>query len=794
MSDLPVRGESRPPAPEPNGDAARNGPWPRVAEGLPDWEAGIPWRRYLAALGRYRWMVVGIVAIGTAVGAGLSQRLPARYRAEATIWIDQPDPRAAERGPIGSGELLKSYAWVDLVKSYVVLDDVVRDLRLYILPRSREHSAAFESFRIGPDSEYRPGKYRLEVDTSGERYTLRSADGLRMEAGRVGEPIGRAAGFEWRPSPEVLPAGAKIRFTVTTPRDGAQQLAEALEIRLDPSGSFLRVELEGRDPQRIAQVLNRLTERAVEVATDLKRAKVGEVTRILAEQRKQAEADLRDAEAALEEFGVRTVTLPSSPSGSRDGRSEAARDPVFGRFFDLELELEQVRRDRAAIERALRGDAEVSLAALEAIPSVQRSSEMRSATEELAAKRAELRRLRDRYTDEYPAVQRLIGEIDVLERQTLPSLAASLLTELAARESRLEADVRAASAELRGIPPRAVQEARLRRRLESAEEVYTTVQERYEAARLAAASSVPDIQVLDRAVVPQRPVNERMRWRLASLAFLGSLGLALAMAILRDRLDHRVREPADVTKQLGLTILGAVPRLRDGRRGEADALAVREAFRVLRLNVAHAHGAAGPVLLTVSSPGMGDGKSFVSAHLARAFAELGQPTLLIDGDIRRGVLHERVGGERKPGLTDFLAGPASVDRIARATDHPSLHLIASGSRMERGPELLASPAMRQLIADVRSIYSVILVDSPPLGAGADPFLLGSLTTNLLLVLRAGTTDSEWAEAKLHLLERLPIRILGAILNDVPVGGLYRAYGYLPGYAPHEETASSHGSV
>jgi Mrp family chromosome partitioning ATPase len=97
--------------------------------------------------------------------------------------------------------------------------------------------------------------------------------------------------------------------------------------------------------------------------------------------------------------------------------------------------------------------------------------------------------------------------------------------------------------------------------------------------------------------------------------------------------------------------------------------------------------------------------------------------------------------------------------------------------------------MAQLMATLRSSYDVILVDSPPLGAGVDPFVLGTLTGHMMLVLRTGVTDREYTEAKLDMLDRLPVRVLGAVLNDVRAGdayGYYAYYTYLPGYEATDE--------
>ena len=91
--------------------------------------------------------------------------------------------------------------------------------------------------------------------------------------------------------------------------------------------------------------------------------------------------------------------------------------------------------------------------------------------------------------------------------------------------------------------------------------------------------------------------------------------------------------------------------------------------------------------------------------------------------------------------------------------------------------------MADFVTSLRSSYDVILLDSAPLGAGVDALALASLAGNLLMVLRLGRTDRVLAEAKLEILRRLPLRLLGAVLNDVRDESEYRAYAYyMDGYA------------
>jgi len=263
--------------------------------------------------------------------------------------------------------------------------------------------------------------------------------------------------------------------------------------------------------------------------------------------------------------------------------------------------------------------------------------------------------------------------------------------------------------------------------------------------------------------------------------------------------DTRVRTPDEVMTAFRLPILGAIPKIRGGQTERSGKVGirnlgpVRESFRQLRTNLEYAYGAAGPMILTVSSSGMNEGKTLVTTNLGVSFAELGLRTIIVDGDTRRGDLHHFLGRERSPGLTDFLMSRASQEEVIQSTGHEGLDFIPSGVRVSHSPELLSSRRMSDLLAALRASYDVILFDSPPLGAGADPLVLASITGNLLFVVRAGATDRDFAQAKMEPLERLPIRQIGIVMNDYVPDRIsaYRHYGsYLAGYEASEEPQPS----
>jgi capsular exopolysaccharide synthesis family protein len=723
-----------------------------------------------------------MVALGVGAAFAATRVLHPIYKAQATVWVDVPSQRGdagtEARGPIRQGALLDADSWVQLLRSYVVLEQVVRDQRLSLEVKRLNDAPRLVDFRVVEN--YRPGDYELRVTPDGRQYTLTTVKGAVLERGMIGDSIGRGLGFRWAPASGTLPAGRAVAFSLVSPRDAALRLSERLDVHMDMSGNFLALELRGTNPVLISNILNAVTQRYVEVAAQLKREKLTELTKILEDQLTTAQRNLSDAENALQRFRTRTITLPSDRSGEAGG---GARDPVRTSFFEMQVERDQVRRDREAIVGLLAagggGDSGFPAAALSAIESVQHAPELSNALKELSDKQALLRTYRYHYSEAYPPLQRLAAQIAELEQRTIPTLARALSTQLAARESELSRQVNAASGDLRQIPGRAIEEVRLNRDTQLKEQTYTVLQQRFDQARLAAEATVPDVRILDPAIVPQRPVkNTAPRFLLMGL--LGGLALGVMGAIVLDRADPSVRYPEQVSHELGLPILGAVPHLRDKEPAE-----VVEALRGLRLNLANEYG-PGPILIAITSPGPGDGKSFLSANLALTFADGGHRTLLIDGDVRRGVLHRRFKANRQPGLIDFLLGEVGKDDILQQTAYPQLSLIGCGTRAHRGPEVLGSPAMEQLLTDLRARYDVILIDSPPLTAGVDPFILGTVTGAMLVVLRTGHSQREVTGAKLTVLDRLPIRLLGAVLNDVPRGAAYGYYAYYSYYLPDYE--------
>ncbi len=750
-----------------------------------------PFDRPLAAVRRYKWLILAITVVTTALGFLGTRFITPEYEVRATVWIaaGAQSRQATDRstGPIRSAELLNSTAWIELFRSFRVVDEVVRKLKLYVGPEDRADAPLFAEFGLA--DRFAPGTYDLAVDREKKSWVLTTLDGAEIEKGVQSDSVGRKVGFAW-----LLPASAfdgsasrSVRFTVIPPRERSLGLLAQVGNRLQPNSNFLNLTLSDTDRHRAQRILNTWVDEYVHVAADLKKRNVVEFAQILEEQVRYAEKTTQEAEAAYQNFRVNTIILPTE-GGPVAARGVEERDPALASFFDQKIEHDNLRNDRESIEQTL-AKAAAGRAPYEGllfIPSVALSpgaQALRDAFRRQYDLMADLRVKQQTFTAQHPTVIEVNTALETLRNQTIPQLANQLLMQLRDRENDYQRRIQAASRELREIPPRTIEERRLSRAVAVSEGLYTNLKGRYAEAQLAAASATPDVSVLDTAIAPLSPTKNTAAMVIL-FGIFGGLGAAIALALLLDQIDRKIRYPGQAVSDLGLVIAGAVPRIsKRGIDAKSPEQVVQflESFRTLRMHVMHS-GPTQKVSLAVTSAAPGDGKSLIAANLALSFAEAGLRTVLVDGDTRRGSLHRLHGLKPTPGLTEFLGGAVDETQLIRATTHPNLSVVTCGTRHARTPEMLATPRLKHLVDQLSRSFEVVIFDTPPLAAGIDAYAISAAAGRVLMVLRMGQTERRLAAAKLATLDRLPVDIVGTVLNAVPLNGEFQYYAYSAGYS------------
>jgi tyrosine-protein kinase Etk/Wzc len=408
----------------------------------------------------------------------------------------------------------------------------------------------------------------------------------------------------------------------------------------------------------------------------------------------------------------------------------------------------------------------------------------------LELQRATMRRM---FTDRHPemlAVEREITEVRGRLIQETEALANALLE----RERSASGAIGGLEGELKRVAGEDLGIIELMRAAKVSEEMYGYFLKKQEEARIAVASDVGDARLLDRALPPAAPIlPNTSRNRLLGLTVGLALGVALAMV--RERLDHSVRSVEDLEREVGLPVFGTIPAIAAsaGDRGRRInrhpfPLLVRmeqhspalEAYRSLRTTIQFALPEARAKSFLITSPGPAEGKSLTAANLAIALARKGGRTLLIDGDLRRPVLHGLFRASRESGLTDLLAGERDWRPCVRPTEVTNLELLPVGPIIPNPSEMLGSERMQQLLGEMVEHYDAIVIDSPPVLPFTDALVLGAMVDGVFLVARARVTRADSVLRARALLQAVNARVLGVILNAIRPqddGYLYRYHQY-----------------
>ncbi|WP_370894796.1 polysaccharide biosynthesis tyrosine autokinase [Janibacter sp. GXQ6167] len=289
------------------------------------------------------------------------------------------------------------------------------------------------------------------------------------------------------------------------------------------------------------------------------------------------------------------------------------------------------------------------------------------------------------------------------------------------------------------------------------------------------------------AILPTSPTSPNLKMNLLVGALGGLLG-GYALSLLRRQLDSRVRIASDVEAITGVGTLGVIPEtaeLRKKTRALDRMGPAAEAMRHLRTNLRFVDVDNPPRSVVITSATQGEGKSTVSTNLARMLAAAGQPTLLVDADLRRPNVANLLDLDDSVGLTQVLAGDLTYSEAWQDTDQPGLKVLTAGRVPPNPSELLGSRRMGQLVEEMGRDHFV-LFDAPPLLPVTDAGLLTTQTDGAVLVLHVGKTHKEQAALCRKIIEQVGGRLLGTVLNRASRKGMGTVvYGYGYGYGGYQ---------
>jgi succinoglycan biosynthesis transport protein ExoP len=289
--------------------------------------------------------------------------------------------------------------------------------------------------------------------------------------------------------------------------------------------------------------------------------------------------------------------------------------------------------------------------------------------------------------------------------------------------------------------------------------------------QFASAQLPVSVQILP-AQMPIDPVRPKVLQNTGIGALVG-LGLALALIVIFEWRDDRLKSSEELQELLGMETLTIIPRLsRSQRTKRVEELpSLAEGYRILSAKLAVAQKAMPFKLVMVTSALKGEGKSSIATNLASFLAMAGNEVLLVDADLRGPVLDQHFELEKWPDLadsfTDEWAG-VEVNLEGQLTDIPNLHVLTVGALPPNFMNLLQSQQGNQLLEHFRKApFDYIIFDTPPLLPVADTQILASFTQAVVLVVDPSKTPRKLLVRVRHLLDKIHTSALGVVINKSP---------------------------
>lgn len=278
-----------------------------------------------------------------------------------------------------------------------------------------------------------------------------------------------------------------------------------------------------------------------------------------------------------------------------------------------------------------------------------------------------------------------------------------------------------------------------------------------------------NIEILDQPKIPKKPVKPNKKLNILIAFFLG-LMISVGLVFVLEYLDNSIKTKEEVEKYIDLPVVGIIPE-RVGEQGEKEFLEVKiepksvsaEAFRTLRTNIQYSFIDKEVKTIMITSSGISEGKSSISANFTLTLVNSNKKVLVIDCDMRKPSIHRKMKISNSKGLSDFLTGKVAFEEAVQEVE-TNLYVMTSGLVPPNPSEMLSSNKMREFLVSMKNEFDYIIIDTPPIIAVTDAQVLASTVDGVILVVASNQADKDAVVRAKELLVMANANILGVVLN------------------------------
>jgi len=694
-------------------------------------------RQVLRIALRWRYLIIGAIAVSLIAGLIVTLLMTPKYTAIATIEISREssqitDFQGVERETsVADQEFYQTQ--YGLLKSRSLAERVASELRLVDDP------AFFE---------------RFDVDQDKPAFQL--VDGRYASAGRS---------FRQRVAGEVL-----LR-----------------NLRIDPTrlSRLVDIGFTSPDPDFSAQVANRWAQSFIETNLERKVQATSYGRAALQRQLAQLKERLDQSQRQLVAYAERQRIINLPAVGADNGRTTSERSIVADELAALNASLSEATADRIQAQERYQKSGR-SGASSEAL----RNNAINGLRQRRAELAAEYQRLMTQFEPGYPTAQAIQSQIVQLDRsiageeaRVSDTLRAEYL-QAVGREQALRDRVEQLKESYLDLRRRSIQYNIYQGEVDTNRALYDGLLQRFKEIGVAGGVGVNNIAIVDPADVPQKPSSPRLVINLlAALLFGLVVGGLLALGL--EQVDEAITDPSEFERLLGLPLLGSVPKLAAGE--PKDALLDRksemvDAYLAIQTNLGFTTDHGVPRSLAVTSTRPAEGKSTTALALATTLSRARRKVILIDGDMRSPSVHYLGGVDHSHGLSNFLTGTEDISLLTFEMEGLGFTAMSAGPVPPNAAELLIGNRLELLIDRLLQTYDHVIIDSPPVMGLADAPLIASRVEGVIYAVEARGIRASLVKTALARLTSASAHILGGVLTKFEESKAHYGYGYDYGYA------------
>lgn len=764
-------------------------------------------RRYLKIIWKRKFWILLIFIFITAawtVFYSMFLKKSAVYTAYAIIKFD--DPRSNRRiDAVTDFAETQTEAKVAILQTRSFLEKVVDSLDMNIIVNTPGVNR-FKLFKkINYDMQAKYGDYKLlNVGNRVDVYYKNDKDKVKnIQINTFELPADSVFnlsmnGLHIKFNTNYLKSLPQVEFSFVEKSVIINAVRNKLEMRLDRSRTILTLGYKSTVPKLAALVINTIANYFVDQLLEYKKYTTTSVLKSFEEQLQAARKELDKSEEELRRFREQNPYLMLTDGGANIVRNLSAQQTELDAVDNSSTRLSSLIQQK---NKGTSQDRDLVYSEILSVLEAQNLSgihvladKFRDLTDEKA------RLLADNYSPQHPQVVEIENNISDLQRE-IDSRASSFIEELEKRKDNLQSEISTNQRDLRRLPRGELRLAELQRDRTVKESIYSNILVRYNEAKVSDAAIMPDAFLIEEADIPsveQTGVSGSLK-RLLFGPFLG-LAFGIGLFILLDFMDKTVKDAKEVSAKLNLPVLASIPVINDEKEIPDDLNPERkvdsklitssyaphlagESFRVLRTK-AMMNIKSENIAFLVASLNPNEGKSLVASNVAITFAQQKIPTVLLDCDLRRGVLHNSFSCSKKPGLTDILVGNSpiqmsEISKMIQQTHIPNLFLISNGIQVPNPSELLGGNRMREVFEVLKREFGAIIFDTPPIEFIPDALVLNNFVHNIIFVVRYGKTNLAKIREKIKEFPTAKADLMGVVINahQDMVEKKYDAYSY-----------------